>query len=169
MTRPILGGRIGPAAGCYDRTMEYDTGQAPESHELVRLYDSVDWGVYTEDPDGLVAAVRNSTFVVSARDGHRLVGLARVVSDDVSIMYVQDLLVEPRYQRKGIGRSLLERCLVRFSHVRQRVLFTDDQAHQHRLYEAVGFHDLSKLDGVGLHAFVDIAGATFLSSESVER
>jgi ribosomal protein S18 acetylase RimI-like enzyme len=121
-------------------------------------------GAYTKDPDGLTRGVENSAFVVTARDDDRLVGLARVLSDDVSIVYVQDVLVDPEYQRNGIGRELLQRCLDRFSHVLKRMLLTDDEAHQHRLYKALGFHDVSRLDGAGLHAFVDIEGADLTSS-----
>lgn len=148
--------------------MQYETGQVPDVDELVALYDSVGWSVYTGDPDSLVRALRNSTFVVVARDDDRLVGLARVLSDDVSILYVQDVLVDPVHQRRGVGRQLLERCLDRFAHVRQRVLLTDDEVHQHRLYESVGFHDVVQLHDIGLHAFVDIVGVQPTSAERTE-
>lgn len=144
--------------------VRFENGRVPSAHDLVGLYDAVGWVAYTDDPDGLAKGVRNSTFVVTAQDGDRLVGLARVLSDDVSIVYVQDVLVVPEYQRSGIGRQLLERCLARFSHVRQRVLLTDDEPHQHRLYRSLGFHDVAQLDGAGLHAFVEIAGADLTSS-----
>ena len=35
------------------------------------------------------------------------------------------LLVRPSYQRRGIGRHLLEICLAQYPHVRQKVLLTD--------------------------------------------
>ncbi len=139
--------------------MNYSSDQLPNTEELVALYDAVSWGAYTKDPEGLARGIANSTFVVSARHEGHLVGLARVLSDDMSIVYVQDVLVSPEHQRKGIGRELLRRCLDQFSHVRQRMLLTDDEPHQHRLYKSLGFHDVSKLDGAALHAFVDIDGA----------
>lgn len=145
--------------------MDYSSDSLPSTDELVALYDSVGWSAYTEDPAGLARGVTNSTFVITARDElGRLVGLARVLSDDVSILYVQDVLVDPGHQRKGVGRELLRRCLGRFEHVRQRMLLTDDEPHQHRLYKGLGFHDVSRLDGIGLHAFVDIQGANLSSS-----
>jgi len=144
--------------------VQYETGLIPDVSELVELYDSVGWSVYTDDPDHLDKALRNSTFIVVAREQGHLVGLARVLSDDVSIVYVQDVLVNPTYQRQGVGRQLLERCLERFAHVRQRMLLTDDEPHQHRLYKSVGFHDVAQLDNVALHAFVDIAGVELTSS-----
>ncbi|NOX31676.1 MAG: GNAT family N-acetyltransferase, partial [Actinobacteria bacterium] len=77
---------------------------------------------YTDGAAHLVKVFANSTFVVTARDRGELASLARVLSDDVSILYVQDLLVNPAYQRQGLGRRLLDKCLERFAHVRQRVL-----------------------------------------------
>ncbi len=153
----------------YRDGVEYDVNRVPTTDELVHLYDAVGWSTYTKDRDGLATAVRNSTFVVTASADGRLVGLARVLSDDVSVVYVQDVLVHPQYQRNGIGRELLERCLDRFSHVRQRMLLTDDEDHQHRLYTSLGFHDVARLQGAGLHAFVDILGADLSSSEPPEQ
>ena len=54
-------------------------------------------------------------------------GLARVISDDVSICYLQDILVDPNHQRAGVGKTLLEQVLKRYLHVRQKVLITDDE------------------------------------------
>ena len=49
--------------------------------------------------------------------------------------YLQDILVRPEHQRTGVGRQLLAVCLERYSHVRQKVLLTDDEA-QERFYES---------------------------------
>ena len=92
---------------------------------LLALYDSVGWAAYTRDPAGLQTALRNSTYVVAAwRDG-QLMGLARALSDDISIVYIQDILVRPEIQRGGVGRALLAHLLERFAHVRSVVLLTD--------------------------------------------
>jgi hypothetical protein len=40
----------------------------------------------------------------------------------------------PRTRFIALRHDLLQACLDRFAHVRQRVLLTDDEAHQHRLY-----------------------------------
>lgn len=126
--------------------------------EVAELYESVGWTVYTADPDLLCRAVERSTFRVTARERGALVGIARCLSDDFSIFYLQDLLVRPEFQQRGIGRVLLDRCLTRFDHVRQRVLLTDDEEHQHRLYRAAGYSDVASLTNVPLHAFVSIEG-----------
>jgi GNAT superfamily N-acetyltransferase len=108
--------------------------------DLLDLYGSVGWSAYTRDPELLAQAVRNSSFVVAARnDGGDLVGLARAISDDSTICYVQDLLVRPEYQGSGIGRSMLASITERYGHVRQTVLITDDEPAQRAFYQAMGF------------------------------
>ena len=127
---------------------------APEKEELVDLYRSVGWTKYTRAPDGLAAGFERSTYVVSARDDGTLVGVARGLSDDFSIFYLQDILVRPSHQQRGLGRQLLEACLRRFDHVRQRVLITDDEERQHRLYRSVGYRDAATIKESKLHTFV---------------
>jgi len=73
-------------------SVEFEHGSVPSEDDLVDLYGAVGWTSYTADPAALARAVRNSPHVVTARDGGVLVGLARVLTDDVSIVYVQDVL-----------------------------------------------------------------------------
>jgi hypothetical protein len=72
--------------------------------ELFELYDSVGWGGYTRDMAKLQRSLSNSHLVITARDdSSRLVGLARTISDDETICYLQDLLVRSEFQGQGIG------------------------------------------------------------------
>ena len=87
-----------------------------------------------------------------AWEDETLVGVCRVLSDDASILYVQDILVDPDHQRRGIGRALLERVLERYSHCRQKVLMTDDRPEQKAFYEALGFTRLDLREGPTLRA-----------------
>jgi ribosomal protein S18 acetylase RimI-like enzyme len=108
--------------------------------EALALYESVGWAAYTRDLGLLVRAIRNSSFVVTARSvGGELVGLARAVSDDATICYLQDILVDPAFQGTGVGRTLLEAVQARYGHVRQTVLLTDNEPGQRAFYEALGF------------------------------
>jgi ribosomal protein S18 acetylase RimI-like enzyme len=95
----------------------------------------VGWSAYTEDPPKLAAALAGSTLLAVARDGNDLAGLARVISDGHSICYLQDVLVDPQYQRTGLGRSLVELVLAPYVHVRQKVLLTDTDPGQKAFYE----------------------------------
>jgi ribosomal protein S18 acetylase RimI-like enzyme len=125
---------------------------------LLSLYDSVGWAAYTRDPAGLQTALRNSTYVVAAWREGQLIGLARALSDDVAIVYIQDILVRPEAQRSGVGRALLAHLLERFGHVRSAVLLTDDDEAQLRFYASLGFMNTRDLVKIPLNAFVRMPG-----------
>jgi len=49
----------------------------------------------------------NSDLIVTAWDEHKLVGVARTITDWVWCSYLADLAVSPAYKRSGIGRKLI--------------------------------------------------------------
>jgi GNAT superfamily N-acetyltransferase len=110
-----------------------------ELDELVALYEAVGWSAYTKTPDVLRKAITGSSFVVLARRDPRLVGLARAVSDAATICYLQDVLVRPDEQRKGIGRTLVQAILDHYPTVRKKILLTDDEPGQQTFSEGLGF------------------------------
>ena len=140
--------------------IQLSTGSDVPLEQLVELYNSVGWLAYTNDEQrpNLLKAIQNSTYVVTAWDGDKLVGLARCLSDDVSICYLQDILIHSTYQKLGIGRKLLSNCLERFAHVRMQVLLTDDEERQKRFYESLGYKNTRDTKKLTLNAFVKIKG-----------
>lgn len=82
--------------------------------EIERLFLSVNWesGRY---PDRIVRGLRNSSAVISAWDGDRLVGLVRGLDDGETVAFLHYLLVDPAYQGLQIGRGLMERILAKYS------------------------------------------------------
>lgn len=126
----------------------------PGQEELVELYDAVGWTAYTADPEQLEAAVLGSSRVVTARYGEQLLGLARVVSDGVTIAYLQDVLVRPELQREGVGRQLVQAALEPFAGCRQKVLLTDDEPRQRAFYESLGYREVREHGDGRLRAFV---------------
>jgi GNAT superfamily N-acetyltransferase len=126
--------------------------------EVLDLYTSVGWSAYTADPANLQAALNGSSTVVQALENSRLVGLARVVSDHASICYLQDILVRPEFQGRGIGRALAEKVLEPYAQVRQKVLLTDDEPGQQAFYEALGYTAATDYRGGVVRAFVRFDG-----------
>jgi ribosomal protein S18 acetylase RimI-like enzyme len=129
-----------------------------DPEEMFELYDSVSWEGYTCDVDKLCRGLAKSHLVITARDeSGTLLGLARTVSDDESICYVQDLLVNPKFHRQGIGRALLERLMERYAHCRFFLLSTDHEStpegkKNHAFYRQMGFlsYKEKKMAGFGL-------------------
>jgi GNAT superfamily N-acetyltransferase len=141
-------------------TLDYAAGADLPLTAVVRLYGSVGWSAYTDAPHTLAAGLAGSAKVAVAWEGPELVGLARVVSDGHTVCYLQDVLVDPRHQRTGLGRRLVELVLAPFDHVRQKVLLTDTEPGQKTFYESLGYRqaggDLPADDDAGLplRAFV---------------
>ena len=105
--------------------------------EILGLYASVGWTAYTEQPESLRRGFEASLLVLAAYEDGALVGLIRVVGDGQTIVFVQDILVHPSCQRRGIGTALLKEVLKRYSHVRQIELTTDDTPKTRAFYESV--------------------------------
>ncbi|HEM6289121.1 TPA: GNAT family N-acetyltransferase [Streptococcus suis] len=115
---------------------------------VLEIYDSVGWTNYTDRPTMLQKALKHSLFVLAAYDGDRLVGLLRAVGDGYSIVFIQDILVLPTYQRQGIGRQLLEQAITHFPGIYQLHLLTDNTEKTRSFYEALGFTAVESLDCV---------------------
>ena len=87
--------------------------------EILKLYSSVGWTAYTDEPQALKLGFQNSLLVLAAYEGEELLGIIRVVGDGVTVVFIQDLLVFPEKQRKGIGTALVKAVLERYPTVRQ--------------------------------------------------
>lgn len=134
--------------------MEFRSGIVPSAEALVQLYEAVGWSAYTKDPAQLKRAAAGSSLLISAWEKRELLGLARVISDGETIAYLQDILVHPDHQRRGIGRELFIRAITPFAHVRQKVLITDDEPGQRAFYESLGFTETRDVRGAGLRTFI---------------
>lgn len=113
---------------------------------VLEIYDSVGWTNYTDRPTMLQKALEHSLLVLAAFDGDRLVGLLRAVGDGYSIIFIQDILVLPTYQRQGIGRTLLEQAITHFPGIYQLHLLTDNTEKTRSFYEELGFVAVESLD-----------------------
>ena len=60
---------------------------------------------------GAAATALQRTTNIGAWDGERLVGSVRVLTDGYFIAMIPEILVDPDYQRRGIGRELMSRAL----------------------------------------------------------
>lgn len=120
-------------------------------NEILALYRSVGWTAYTESPEALSKGFENSLLVLAAYEGDALLGLIRAVGDGHTIIYVQDILVAPEFQRKGIGTALLREILSRFTNVRQIMLATDSEERTIAFYKSLGF---TRLEEIGCCGFM---------------
>lgn len=113
--------------------------QTYNESEILSLYTSVGWTNYTNHPEMLKNAYANSLKTLGAYEKEKLIGIIRVVGDGHSVVFIQDLLVYPEYQRQGIGTALLKQILQDYKHVYQKHLFTDNTEKTIQFYKSLGF------------------------------
>lgn len=122
--------------------------------QLLGLYEDAGWTAYTKDIEQLQQAVQHSLSVITAWKEDELVGLIRVVGDGLTIIYIQDILVKKVVQNQGIGFELMQKILLKYQAVRQKVLLTEEAPAIRHFYEKCGFISADKGDTV---AFVKLS------------
>ena len=106
--------------------------------EILALYSSVGWTNYTNNPEMLKNAYEHSLKICGAYVEDKLVGIIRVVGDGYSVVFIQDLLIYPKYQGQGIGTALLQHILEEYKDVYQKHLLTENTEKTISFYKSLG-------------------------------
>ncbi|MFC2735799.1 MAG: GNAT family N-acetyltransferase [Parascardovia denticolens] len=128
--------------------MRIEESKNLQLNEIVNLYRSVGWTNYLKRVDILQQAYADSLCVLGAYDSDQLVGVIRTVGDGQTIVFVQDIVVLPEYQRKGIGTKLLKAVMDKYKGVYQVELLTDNTDKTKAFYRSVGFIASDEIDCV---------------------
>jgi spermidine synthase len=86
-----------------------ELSSAMELEQIKLLYLTVGWiNAAEEDADTVIKnIIANTHCFAIARDGERIIGMGRSISDGVSDAYIQDVTVLPEYRTKGIGGQII--------------------------------------------------------------
>lgn len=122
-------------------TVDISFSDRVEAEEVLLLYRANKWSS-AEKPVQLLAALRESHALVTARMQNRLVGLGNAISDGHLVVYFPHLLVHPDSQRKGVGRLLMKAMLQRYAGFHQLMLTADGDAIE--FYRSLGFERAGK-------------------------
>ena len=76
---------------------------------LYNMRNRIGWG-NTTIPQA-EKAVKNSIFHLVVFDGDRIIGIGRLVGDGALTWYIEDLIIIPEYQKRGIGTLIMEQLL----------------------------------------------------------
>jgi len=80
--------------------------ESPSAEEFIKLRYKIGWG--KTDINMAEKSLKNSLFHIVVRDDSNLIGMGRVIGDGSMYFYVQDVIVDPDYQKKGIGKLLMQ-------------------------------------------------------------
>jgi len=86
----------------------YEIGTVPSVEKIADLYQTSGINRPIIDLQRIDEMYKNSNLVVTAWDGKNLVGISRSLTDYAYCCYLSDLAVRNVFQRKGIGKKLIE-------------------------------------------------------------
>ncbi|WRS27837.1 GNAT family N-acetyltransferase [Oscillospiraceae bacterium MB08-C2-2] len=81
----------------------------PTPHQWMKLRASVGWAAFEDEVTQKSLAATN--FCVCAFDGDELIGMARVLGDDVICFYIGNVMVSPHRQGEGIGKAIMDEII----------------------------------------------------------
>lgn len=79
------------------------------AEEFITLWETVWDGAPSYEQTKL--ALEHTLFRLSVFDNDKIVAMARVIGDMGLNYYIKDVVVRPEYQKKGIGRTLINEIL----------------------------------------------------------
>ncbi len=120
-----------------------------QQDEVVALYRANQWSS-ADKPEQLLAALRNSHGLVTARLDGRLVGLGNAISDGHLVVYYPHLLVHPAFQGQGIGRQMMDALQQRYAGLHMQMLTADGRAIA--FYESLGFSRAGQTEPMWIYA-----------------
>ena len=79
----------------------------------------------------------NANLIITAWDQEKLVGIARTLTDFSYVAYLADLAVDEQYQKRGIGKQLIEETKSHLASECTIVLLAAPKANDY--YQKIGF------------------------------
>ncbi len=125
----------------------------PTSAEYRSLISAVGWAAWINFAAADAALARSLYHVVALHE-EAVIGMARVVGDGAMFFYIQDVVVTPAYQGRGVGTLLLERVMGYLKDAAPEKAFIGLFAAEgkHPYYERFGFAVKPILTGMFRHA-----------------
>ncbi|BBB26188.1 GNAT family N-acetyltransferase [Amphritea japonica] len=117
--------------------------------EVIDIYRANVWSA-ADKPEKLMAALKASHSLVTARDCGKLIGLGNAISDGHLVVYYPHLLVLPEYQGQGVGKELMRVMQQRYQGFHQQMLTADGDAVG--FYQALGFTRAGKTEPMWVYA-----------------
>jgi GNAT superfamily N-acetyltransferase len=109
-----------------------------------------------------IAAGRTRVAMIGPPHQRQLVGFATVIADEHGGLELEDLFVDPAWQRRGVARRLIDDAARTARAAGHRRLSVTANPHAHEFYRAVGFlgtHSIATELGSGLRLRLELTAA----------
>ena len=78
-------------------------------NEFNYLTDKVGWG--TRNISIVQEALNNTLYSISVYDDDKIIGFGKIIGDKTIFLYIQDIMVIPKYQHKQIGTQIMNKLI----------------------------------------------------------
>jgi ribosomal protein S18 acetylase RimI-like enzyme len=130
-------------------TVEFRLNFRPSPGDIGDLRESVGWSRWEQD---YPSAFDGYAATVSAHvDDGRLVGWVAVISDNLRHAFLVDVMVDPDFQRQGIGTTLVRRAVEEMRARGITLIHVDCTPEHAKFYEGCGFR-------IGVGGWMDLTG-----------
>ena len=122
--------------------MKYIENAPTSAKQIADLREAVGWNRMESCYEN---ELMNSYYHVAVYDNDKLIGYIDTVSNGVTDAYIQDLMVHPQYQGRGIGTELMNRTI---AYLKESEIYMISVVFEERLlpfYKRFGFYP--KLSG----------------------
>ena len=116
--------------------IDYSFSRTITASDVQPLFHQATWAISRND--GEVERMLAGSVNIGAWDRNRLIGYARVVTDNVYRAFLEDVVVDEAYRGQKIGEEMVRRLLERVAHVEDVILTTGEN--RRAFYERLGFH-----------------------------
>jgi N-acetylglutamate synthase-like GNAT family acetyltransferase len=90
--------------------VSYSQHELPDVSQLLELFRQAPWAK-DRSLDEAKVMLQHTDLAVCARDGERLIGFGRVLTDFVYRATIWDVIVDRAYQGRGVGTEIVKRIL----------------------------------------------------------
>ena len=113
--------------------------------QLIKLFKQTDWA-NARSPLDVQQMLDHCHFTVGVWDEDRLIGFARVITDDRYRALIDDVVVDSAYRGQGIASEMLDKMLKRMQHI--ETIMLDCAPELENFYGRFGFEpkDCSSLE-----------------------
>lgn len=103
---------------------------------LQTLFQQTDWA-NARSPIDIQHMLDSSQLTLGVWDDDKLIGFARVVTDDIYRAWIEDIVVDKAYRKQGVGSHMVKKLLKRLQHV--EIITLDCVPELKAFYEQHGF------------------------------
>ena len=126
----------------------YSTTKDITIEQILPVYQANKWSS-ANVPKTLHQALLNSHSLVTAWDGKKLVGIGNAISDGFLVVYYPHLLVHLDYQRRGIGKEIMNILQQQYRGFHMQILVAEREAIA--FYQKFGFTKAGKTESMWIY------------------